>query len=187
MPTARALFAALLVAALAPSACKREERGFRVQPPSADRAGGISQTSIYPGTANPPAPTRNEYEENAHAVSEGMTLFSYYNCSGCHGSGGGGGMGPPLIDHKWIYGADPSNVFATIVEGRPNGMPSFRGRIPDYQVWQLAAYVRALGGLVPMDVPPSRPDNMSSGDSLITRDPQTPAGSSTPPSAEGRQ
>ena len=61
-----------------------------------------------------------------------MTLFTSYNCVGCHGSGGGGGMGPPLKDHKWIYGADPANIFATIVEGRPNGMPSCRNKIPDY-------------------------------------------------------
>ena len=56
-------------------------------------------------------------------------------------------MGPPLIDDKWIYGSDPDQIFATIMQGRPNGMPSFRGKIPDYQVWQLAAYVRSLGGL----------------------------------------
>ena len=37
---------------------------------------------------------------------------------------------------------------ATIVEGRPNGMPSFGGRIPDEQVWQLVAYVRSMSGQV---------------------------------------
>jgi len=45
------------------------------------------------------------------------------------------------MDDEWIYGFEPVNIFATIVEGRPNGMPSFRNRIPDYQVWQLVAYV----------------------------------------------
>ena len=58
-------------------------------------------------------------------------------------------MGPPLMDDEWIYGSEPENIFATIVEGRPNGMPSFRGRIPDYQVWQLVAYVRSMSGLCP--------------------------------------
>ena len=43
---------------------------------------------------------------------------------------------------------EPEQVFATIVEGRPNGMPSFGGKIPDYQVWQLVAYVRSMSGLV---------------------------------------
>jgi cytochrome c oxidase cbb3-type subunit 3 len=64
------------------------------------------------------------------------------------------------MDSIWIYGSDPANVFATIVEGRPNGMPSFRGKIPDYQVWQLVAYVRSMSGLLRMDVAPSRDDHM---------------------------
>ena len=33
------------------------------------------------------------------------------------------------------------------MKGRPNGMPSFRGRIPEDQIWQLVAYVRSLSGL----------------------------------------
>lgn len=69
-------------------------------------------------------------------------------------------MGPPLNDPDWIYGSDPENIFATIVEGRPNGMPSFRGRIGNAQVWQLVAYVRTLGGLTPKDTWPARADEM---------------------------
>ena len=37
-------------------------------------------------------------------------------------------------------------------------MPSFGGHIPDEQVWQLAAYVRSMSGLVPKDAAPSRDD-----------------------------
>jgi cytochrome c oxidase cbb3-type subunit 3 len=43
------------------------------------------------------------------------------------------------MDEKWIYGDAIENIVATIREGRPNGMPSFRGRIPDDQIWQIAA------------------------------------------------
>jgi cytochrome c oxidase cbb3-type subunit 3 len=157
--TARAVALAVLALALAPSGCKREERGFRVQPPSADRAKTISQSDLHPGATAPPPFVANEYEENAEAVSNGQQLFGQYNCSGCHANGGGG-MGPALMDDKWIYGSDPANIFATIVEGRPNGMPSFRGKIPDYQVWQIVAYVRSMSGLVPKDVPPARADDM---------------------------
>ena len=67
------------------------------------------------------------------------------NCTGCHAHGGGA-IGPPLMDDSWIYGSHPDQIFATIVEGRPNGMPSFRGKLPDYEIWQLAAYVRSLSG-----------------------------------------
>jgi cytochrome c oxidase cbb3-type subunit 3 len=53
------------------------------------------------------------------------------------------------MDDLWIYGSAPDNLFATIVEGRPNGMPSFRDKIPDDQIWEIAAYVRTLSGNAP--------------------------------------
>jgi len=91
-------------------------------------------------------------------VSEGKRLFSQYNCSGCHANGGGG-IGPPLMDQGWIYGSEPANIFATIMQGRPNGMPSFRNRIPEYQGWEIVAYVRSLSGQLPSDVAPARGDD----------------------------
>jgi cytochrome c oxidase cbb3-type subunit III len=100
-----------------------------------------------------------DYAENALALSEGKRLYTYFNCVGCHAHGGGG-MGPPLMDDKWIYGHEPQQVFATIIQGRPNGMPSFGGKIPDYQVWQLAQYVRSMSGLVRIDAAPGREDHM---------------------------
>jgi cytochrome c oxidase cbb3-type subunit 3 len=140
--------------------CEREERGFRVQPPSANRIDSKTLSDLQPGARIPVPEVKNEYEGNAYAVSEGKRLFEAYNCNGCHAQGGGG-MGPPLMDARWIYGARPEQVFATIVEGRPNGMPSFRGKVPDFQVWQLAAYVRSMSGQVAKDVAPGRPDDMS--------------------------
>ena len=150
----------LIALALFLISCKREERGFRVEPPSASRIDSKTLSDLQPGARIPVAEVKNEYEENAYAVSEGKRLFEAYNCNGCHAQGGGG-MGPPLMDARWIYGARPEQVFATIVEGRPNGMPSFRGKVPDYQVWQIAAYVRSMSGQVSKDVAPGRPDDMS--------------------------
>jgi cytochrome c oxidase cbb3-type subunit 3 len=69
-------------------------------------------------------------------------------------------MGPALMDEKWIYGSDPENIFATIEEGRPNGMPSFRGRIPEQQIWQLVGYVQSLSHNVKRDAANGRPDDM---------------------------
>jgi cytochrome c oxidase cbb3-type subunit 3 len=40
-------------------------------------------------------------------------------------------------------------------------MPSFRGKITDDQIWQIAAYVRSMGGKVPSAAAPSRNDSMS--------------------------
>ena len=51
-------------------------------------------------------------------------------------------------------------IAGSILDGRPNGMPAFRGRIPGPQVLQLVAYVRALGGLAPKVVVSARSDHM---------------------------
>ncbi len=58
-------------------------------------------------------------------------------------------MGLPLMDEVWIYGGSIENIAASIREGRPNGMPSFRGFLPEEQIWQLAAYVRSISHSVP--------------------------------------
>lgn len=163
--------------------CEREERGFRVDAPSASRIDSKRLSTLQPGvpTANPPV--KNEYEENAFALSEGKRLFQYMNCVGCHANGGGA-IGPPLMDDKWIYGGQPEQIFATIVEGRPNGMPSFRGKLPDYQVWQLAAYVRSLSGQVPFDAAPGRNDSMKTKPPENSKEREKPKDSSLPKSAE---
>jgi cytochrome c oxidase cbb3-type subunit 3 len=99
------------------------------------------------------------YQENAWGQSEGKRLFLQYNCAGCHANGGGG-IGPALMDDEWIYGFEPVNIYSAITEGRPNGMPSFRHKIPDYQVWQLVAYVQSMSGQTPIDASPGRRDHM---------------------------
>ena len=98
-------------------------------------------------------------ERRAYDVSEGKRLYLSFNCAGCH-SLGGGGMGPPLMDAEWIYGGAPDSVYATIVHGRPNGMPAFGERLQTQQVWQLVAYVRSLSGLLGKTVTQGRDDDM---------------------------
>jgi cytochrome c oxidase cbb3-type subunit 3 len=151
-------------------ACERERRQFR-QPTAAVAPGdtGAEQSPLHPGGQPPLAPGQTQstansghgpFEFNAYAVSEGQKLYESFNCVGCHFHGGGG-IGPPLMDANWIYGGQPQNIHDTIVEGRPNGMPSFRGRIPDYQVWEIVAYVRSMSGQLPPTVAPARSDQMN--------------------------
>lgn len=96
---------------------------------------GPSQTFNYP--ANP-------YTGNAVAIQEGRRLFGWYNCSGCHGGHGGGGMGPSLRDPIWRYGGDDAHVFASIAEGRGQGMPAWGTKIPEDQIWKLVAYIKSM-------------------------------------------
>lgn len=125
--------------------CAREERAFRDGPPLS-RFSGPAQIELVPGTPRRRPPMANPFEGNAHALAEGRRLYGWFNCSGCHFNGGGG-IGPPLMDDQWIYGSEPLQVFSSIVEGRPNGMPAFGERLNDRQVWQIVAFVRSLGQL----------------------------------------
>ncbi len=107
------------------------------------------RVSLVPFSPGGQKPEVDKSEEGRKAMNDpqqieaGKQLFSAMNCVGCHFNGGGG-MGPPLMDNVWIYGDSIENIAASIREGRPNGMPSFRGFLPDEQIWQLAAYVRSL-------------------------------------------
>jgi cytochrome c oxidase cbb3-type subunit 3 len=186
MPPRRMLSTAVgalaLVAAL--GACKREERRFRESPPSATPSGVLRVSALQPGTPEDTTHTANPYENNAYAISEGQRLFGWYNCAGCHANGGGG-MGPPLMDDKWIYGSAPENIYATIVQGRPNGMPSFAGRIPASQVWQLVSYVRSLSGLTPSAARGSRTEHMMMyPGSQSLQNAEKPKNSFRPPASE---
>jgi len=144
------------------AACKREERRFEAPPPTQPvdrvrmsplRVGGSAPNDA--GLSPPPG-----YDESAYAINEGQRLFGWFNCTGCHAHGGGA-IGPALMDARWTYGSEPENVFDTIAQGRPNGMPSFGSKIPEQQIWQLVAYVRSLSGLTPADARPARDEHVS--------------------------
>lgn len=149
----------LALAAFLP-ACQREMRDSN--PPGAAalsepiRVSGLQPGDVKPGAELQKAP----YEGNAWAIGEGQRLYTQMNCVGCHFHGGGG-IGPPLMDDFWLYGGEPAQIYQTIVEGRPNGMPSFGGKIPPQQVWQIVAYVRSLSGAQPKDAVSSRDDHLS--------------------------
>jgi cytochrome c oxidase cbb3-type subunit III len=147
------------VAILLMVACERESRPFRDLPVASARAQTEAQTPLYAGAPSPPTGTLSPFQENAWGISEGKRLFTAFNCSGCHANGGGA-IGPALMDDEWIYGWEPINVYSTILEGRPNGMPSFRNKIPDTQVWQLVAYVQSMSGQTPIDATGTRSDHL---------------------------
>jgi cytochrome c oxidase cbb3-type subunit 3 len=90
-------------------------------------------------------PLTNPFHGDAGKVREGSALFISYNCMDCHGADGSGAMGPSLADGRWHFGGTDGEVFQSIYEGRPDGMPAWGGRIPDDQIWRLVAYVQSLG------------------------------------------
>lgn len=134
-----------VVVAIFLAGCEQEQKRVRI-PAGGSIGQGVPQSELQPGPEMPVRRIRNPLEGNAHAIGEGRKLYMQFNCVGCHANGGGS-IGPPLMDDEWIYGSSAENIYAAIVEGRPQGMPAFSGRIPDYQLWQLVSYVRSLSGL----------------------------------------
>jgi cytochrome c oxidase cbb3-type subunit 3 len=143
----------IFLASFCLAGCEREQR----------------QLQIPPAEASSPAPLDTSNERNAYALAQGKTLFRWFNCVGCH-SAGGGGMGPALMDEVWRYGNKPEDIYRTIMDGRPNGMPAFRGRIAEDQAWQLVAYVRSMSGFARKDAAPGRSDSLYPGKPENARD-----------------
>jgi cytochrome c oxidase cbb3-type subunit 3 len=91
-----------------------------------------------------PLLVQNPYEGDTRAIGVGAQLFVGYNCIDCHGAEGSGAMGPSFQDGRWHFGGSAGEVFESIYQGRPDGMPSWGGRISNDQIWMLTAYVRSL-------------------------------------------
>lgn len=91
----------------------------------------------------------NPYANDSQAIVQGQKLFTGMNCVGCHAAEGGGGMGPPLSDSQWIYGSHPDQLFLTIMQGRPNGMPAFGSILPEESIWKIIAYINTLSVTTP--------------------------------------
>lgn len=126
--------------------CGQQQDNTSVVPPAGSIVTGNRQSDLLPGTPAPARQAHNPFEGNEAAIADGKQLYNHFNCSGCHAAGGGA-IGPPLMDDEWIYGSSSANIFWTIIEGRPQGMPAFGGRIATDEVWRIAAYVRSLSGL----------------------------------------
>ena len=88
----------------------------------------------------------NPYTGKAEAIQEGRTLFLQNGCSACHGAGGGGGMGPALLDDEWKFGSDDFTLFKLIKGEIPQQtMPAAFGSVlKDDEIWKIIAFIRSL-------------------------------------------
>jgi len=151
MTRVRAFLSTLFAAAL----CVACERPARTAAPYA----GASALQAIPLGAPPGEPldaaggaaasVRNPFEGNAGAVAKGKALFGAMNCVYCHASGGAGLMGPPLNTRGWRYGGTPAQIYNSIHDGRPQGMPAWGQRLPPEDIWRIVAYIESLGGAEP--------------------------------------
>ena len=154
---ALALVTCVALAALLTQASTRSSRAQEparpgvpvpVTAPAGDLAGRFvtHPEHIQPGMVAPPVGLvlRNPHEGDANAVATGAKLFVAYNCVDCHGADGSGAMGPSLADGRWHFGGASAEVFESIYQGRPEGMPAWGSLISPDQIWLLVSYVRSL-------------------------------------------
>lgn len=87
---------------------------------------------------------RNPYAGSRDAIATGARLFVAYNCIDCHGAEGSGAMGPSLADGRFHFGGTDGEIYQSIFEGRPEGMPAWGSTIQPQQIWMLTAYIRSL-------------------------------------------
>jgi cytochrome c oxidase cbb3-type subunit 3 len=97
-----------------------------------------------PGSPIESTPRANPFTGDPAALQEGRRLFIAFNCSGCHGGRAGGGMGPSLRDHAWLYGNTDEQIFDSIARGRAHGMPAWGYTLQPQEIWKLVAYIQSL-------------------------------------------
>jgi cbb3-type cytochrome c oxidase subunit III len=140
---------ALMVLVIAIGACREQS-----EPPPASAATRTAENAlvisrhedrIFAGDVAPPAErVTNSEARNPKAAEEGAALFTSMNCDGCHGGGAVGAVGPSLTDGRWRYGGTDADIYRSIAEGRPKGMPSFGGALQPAVIWRLVAYIKSL-------------------------------------------
>ena len=109
----------------------------------ADRQASVRVGQLQPGGAQPEAIVTSPYQDNAWGMGEGKRLYGAFNCARCHGVNGGGAIGPPLMDDKWIYGG--ARRTRSTRPSRRDGPTACRRSavISEPAIWQLVAYVRS--------------------------------------------
>ena len=104
----------------------------------------VPVVNLQPGGVQERPKISNPDADDPQAAQRGMEYFNQMNCVGCHAANGAGGMGPALSNSKFIYGGEPANIYLTILQGRPNGMPAWGGMLPDQVIWDVVAYIRSI-------------------------------------------
>lgn len=129
----------------------------------------VPVSNLHPGGVFFVPKIDNPLAHDPQAATRGMQDFIQFNCVGCHAPNAGGGMGPALSEGQFIYGSSPANLFLSIYQGRPNGMPAWGEILPESTIWELVAYVRSI----------AHPPTGAFG-RTISRTPPSPAVQQTP-------
>jgi len=78
-------------------------------------------------------------DDNGDPIN-GRKVYLRENCYICHGGRVGGGMCPSFRDDP----RDESDVEDAVLNGTSSGMPSFRGRVTQREIVNIASYFATL-------------------------------------------
>ena len=76
--------------------------------------------------------------ETLTPAEEGRRAYLRMNCYSCHGTSGGGGMGPNIVGGE-------GDVAEAVPQGSDNGMPSFSSYLCGNDINNLKAYLMSIG------------------------------------------
>jgi mono/diheme cytochrome c family protein len=76
-------------------------------------------------------------------ASPGAALFAS-NCARCHGSDGGGGIGPQLSGGKVVKDFPKVSAQIALVRKGQDGMPGFGDQLSPAEIQQVVEYTRTL-------------------------------------------
>jgi cytochrome c oxidase cbb3-type subunit 3 len=121
---------------------------------------GWSQIKEYDKGVKQVEAVRSEYEEKIAGMTPeeimadpGLTQYTLAsakvlfgdNCSACHGSGGQGNPGyPVLADDDWLYGGTVAKLAETLQMGRKGAMTAHKDKLSEAEVDTLANWVVQL-------------------------------------------
>lgn len=124
-----------------PDASFAQEQGAA---PSASELLSAPITNLRIGGTSGDEPLAVPDMKDADSIQRGMALYNQMNCVGCHAPNGGGGMGPALSNPQFIYGSEPVNIYLSIAQGRPRGMPAWSQMLPEEAIWDMVAYIKSI-------------------------------------------
>jgi len=105
----------------------------KIRAPYENKLKGMSATAILA-----------DDELSNYVVRSAKVLFGD-RCAGCHGTGGSGNPGyPVLADDNWLYGGNVETIQQSIANGRNGMMPGFSASLNEQQLDDLAQHMLAL-------------------------------------------
>jgi cytochrome c oxidase cbb3-type subunit 3 len=96
--------------------------------------------SVQAKTEDLPKPDR--FSGDSKAIDEGKSIYASH-CASCHKDDATGGFGPNLTGNL-KFGSTSDNIYESIANGRPKGMPPFLPQLGKDRIAKVIAFLETL-------------------------------------------